>query len=92
MYPASPLLTQGADVNPDSLCSGVHGEGEECVHIKEVPLQSTVEIVLYDQGEILFHEKLRAKSAHCPVLGELASSYLEILLATVCKFLNYTQN
>ncbi|KAL4714567.1 hypothetical protein ACJJTC_006613 [Scirpophaga incertulas] len=57
-YPASPLLTQGADVNPDTLCSPESGQGEECVHIKDVPLDSTVELIMFDQGgesDHIFH-------------------------------------
>lgn len=58
IYPASPLLTQGDDVNKDSLCSQTSGQGDECVHVKNIPLGSTVEIVMFDQGgesDHIFH-------------------------------------
>lgn len=51
-YPASPLLTQGGDVAPNALCPEGAGQGEECVHVKNVKLGSTVELVMFDQGEI----------------------------------------
>lgn len=64
-FPSSPLLTQNDDVSEDMLCSG-NGEGRcrhpvsgalascECVHVRRIPLGSTVEVVLLDQGEILY--------------------------------------
>ncbi|XP_063531553.1 uncharacterized protein LOC134742375 [Cydia strobilella] len=57
-YPASPLLTQAADVRPDSLCKEGPGQGDECVHVKSVPLGSTVEVIMFDQGgesDHIFH-------------------------------------
>ncbi|CAH0406363.1 unnamed protein product [Chilo suppressalis] len=57
-YPASPLLTQGSDVNPSSLCHQGEGQGDECVHVKNVRLDSTVEIIMFDQGgesDHIFH-------------------------------------
>ncbi|XP_072943575.1 uncharacterized protein [Epargyreus clarus] len=57
-YPASPLLTQNGDVTPESMCPKEPGHGEECVHIKSIPLGSTVEIVMFDQGgetDHIFH-------------------------------------
>ncbi|KAG6448360.1 hypothetical protein O3G_MSEX005465 [Manduca sexta] len=57
-YPASPLLTQGGDVGPNTLCSDGPGQGDECVHVKNIPLHSTVEIVMFDQGgesDHIFH-------------------------------------
>ncbi|XP_013194883.2 uncharacterized protein LOC106138305 [Amyelois transitella] len=57
-YPASPLLTQGSDVAPGSLCPEGAGQGDECVHVKNVNLDSTVEIVMFDQGgesDHIFH-------------------------------------
>ncbi|XP_028038520.1 laccase-2-like isoform X1 [Bombyx mandarina] len=57
-YPASPLLTQGGDVGPNTLCPEGPGEGDECVHVKNIPLYSTVEIVMFDQGgesDHIFH-------------------------------------
>ncbi|XP_041977251.1 laccase-1-like [Aricia agestis] len=56
-YPASPLLTQGADVPPDDFCP-VAEDGEECVHVKNVRLHSTVELIMFDQGgesDHIFH-------------------------------------
>lgn len=68
MYPSSPLLTQGADVPEDILCSGSEpnvsndckkqengGNECECVHLKRIPLGTTVEIILLDQGNFIFH-------------------------------------
>ncbi|CAK1545212.1 unnamed protein product [Leptosia nina] len=57
-YPASPLLTQGADVGNEALCSSQPGHAEECVHLKSIPLGSTVEIIMFDQGgesDHIFH-------------------------------------
>ncbi|CAH2086221.1 unnamed protein product [Euphydryas editha] len=57
-YPASPLLTQGGDVAPETMCSVKDTDGEECVHVKHVPLHSTVELVMFDQGgesDHIFH-------------------------------------
>lgn len=51
-YPASPLLTQTADVAPESICPEGPGDDEECVHVKHVPLHSTVELIMFDQGKI----------------------------------------
>ncbi|XP_045532985.1 laccase-2-like [Pieris brassicae] len=56
-YPASPLLTQGSDIGSEALCSGP-GQAEECVHVKNVPLDSTAEIIMFDQGgesDHIFH-------------------------------------
>lgn len=56
-YPPSPLLTQLDDVPGDILCSENLLENCknksicECVHIVEIPLKSTVELILHDQGE-----------------------------------------
>ncbi|CAG4911873.1 unnamed protein product [Colias eurytheme] len=57
-YPESPLLTQASDVSSQSLCSSEAGHAEECVHVKNIPLDSTVEIVMFDQGgesDHIFH-------------------------------------
>ncbi|XP_046965212.1 laccase-2-like [Vanessa cardui] len=57
-YPASPLLTQGADVASEAMCPDQVGQGEECVHVKHVPLHSTVELIMFDQGgesDHIFH-------------------------------------
>ncbi|XP_059057062.1 uncharacterized protein LOC131850734 [Achroia grisella] len=57
-YPASPLLTQGSDVPPDALCPQSEGHGDECVHVKNIKLHSTVELVMFDQGgesDHIFH-------------------------------------
>lgn len=57
-YPASPLLTQTADVAPEAICPDGAGDGEECVHVKHVPLHSTVELIMFDQGgesDHIFH-------------------------------------
>ncbi|VVC96942.1 unnamed protein product [Leptidea sinapis] len=57
-YPASPLLTQGAGIPPESICSSNTGQGEECVHVKNIRLDSTVEIIMFDQGgesDHIFH-------------------------------------
>ncbi|KAL0842290.1 hypothetical protein ABMA28_014427 [Loxostege sticticalis] len=50
-YPASPLLTQGGDVAQNTMCPQEAGQGDECVHVKNVPLHSTVEMIMFDQGE-----------------------------------------
>lgn len=57
-YPASPLLTQSSDVTQEAICTETPGRGDECVHIKNIPLYSTVEIILFDQGgesDHIFH-------------------------------------
>ncbi|XP_026758038.2 uncharacterized protein LOC113517539 [Galleria mellonella] len=57
-YPASPLLTQASDVPPDALCPQSEGHGDECVHVKNIKLHSTVELVMFDQGgesDHIFH-------------------------------------
>ncbi|KAM3963026.1 uncharacterized protein ACR2FA_002785 [Aphomia sociella] len=57
-YPASPLLTQGSDVAPDALCPQSEGQGDECVHVKNIKLHSTVELIMFDQGgesDHIFH-------------------------------------
>ncbi|XP_050344675.1 uncharacterized protein LOC126769837 [Nymphalis io] len=57
-YPASPLLTQGADVASETICPDHVGQGEECVHVKHVPVHSTVELIMFDQGgdsDHIFH-------------------------------------
>ncbi|XP_026495144.1 uncharacterized protein LOC113400011 [Vanessa tameamea] len=57
-YPASPLLTQGADVASEAICPNQVGQGEECVHVKHVPIHSTVELIMFDQGgesDHIFH-------------------------------------
>ncbi|KAG7307516.1 hypothetical protein JYU34_007721 [Plutella xylostella] len=63
-YPASPLFTQSADVPASSLCpeelgdQGDDGRGEECVQVKSIPLGSSVELVIFDQGgesDHIFH-------------------------------------
>ncbi|KAL0894103.1 hypothetical protein ABMA27_014147, partial [Loxostege sticticalis] len=48
-YPASPLLTQGGDVAQNTMCPQEAGQGDECVHVKNVPLHSTVEMIMFDQ-------------------------------------------
>ncbi|XP_011307315.1 laccase-1 isoform X2 [Fopius arisanus] len=71
IYPSSPLLTQGADVPEDILCSGSdpnlsnhcnkqnNGVSEcECVHLKRIPLGATVEIIILDQAgrnDLVYH-------------------------------------
>ena len=57
MFPSSPLLTQAEDVNPDLMCRQEtlppRCQGSpicECVHIIDLPLGATVELVLVDQG------------------------------------------
>ncbi|CAG9585212.1 unnamed protein product [Danaus chrysippus] len=57
-YPASPLLTQGSDVAPEAMCPKNTGDGDECVHVKNIPLHSTVELIMFDQGgesDHIFH-------------------------------------
>ncbi|CAG4988626.1 unnamed protein product [Parnassius apollo] len=57
-YPASPLLTQGGDVAPEAMCLKGSNDGDECVHVKNIPLHSTVELVMFDQGgesDHIFH-------------------------------------
>ncbi|CAF4938368.1 unnamed protein product [Pieris macdunnoughi] len=56
-YPASPLLTQGPEIGSEALCSEP-GQAEECVHVKNIPLDSTAEIIMFDQGgesDHIFH-------------------------------------
>ncbi|XP_013180731.1 PREDICTED: laccase-2-like [Papilio xuthus] len=56
-YPASPLLTQGSDVASEAICARGSND-DECVHIKNIPLRSTVELVMFDQGgesDHIFH-------------------------------------
>nr|XP_023015827.1 laccase-like [Leptinotarsa decemlineata] len=66
VYPSSPLLTQPADVPLDSMCNESNWPARcagkitcECVHVEHVPLGSTAEIILIDQGgdddEYIFH-------------------------------------
>ncbi|KAF9802766.1 hypothetical protein SFRURICE_002934, partial [Spodoptera frugiperda] len=43
-YPASPLLTQGGDVGANAFCPKEPGHGDECVHVKNIPLDATVEL------------------------------------------------
>jgi hypothetical protein len=57
MFPSSPLLTQAEDVNPDLLCQQEKLPPRcqdspicECVHIIDLPLGATVELILVDQG------------------------------------------
>lgn len=59
-FPPSPLLTQPDDIPFSIMCNEVNipkkCEGKpvcECVHINHVPLGSTVEIILFDQGKWL---------------------------------------
>ncbi|KAG5900311.1 hypothetical protein JTB14_026319 [Gonioctena quinquepunctata] len=65
-YPPSPLLTQSSDVPVDLMCNEskqparCSGGGIcECVHIEHLPLGSSTEIILIDQGgdqvEHIFH-------------------------------------
>ncbi|CAH2073512.1 unnamed protein product, partial [Iphiclides podalirius] len=57
-YPASPLLTQRGDVAPEAFCAKGSNDGDECVHVKSIPLHSTVELVMFDQGgesDHIFH-------------------------------------
>ncbi|XP_021934112.1 laccase-1-like [Zootermopsis nevadensis] len=56
-FPSSPLLTQAEDVNPDLLCqqetppSRCQGSPIcECVHVIDLPLGATVELILADLG------------------------------------------
>ncbi|XP_049867454.1 uncharacterized protein LOC126367770 [Pectinophora gossypiella] len=74
-YPASPLLTQGPDVTSAALCPNEGGQGEECVHVKNVPLGSTVELVMFDQGgesDHIFH--LHGYSFHVVGIREFDGS------------------
>lgn len=56
-YPSSPLLTQTNDINPDMICDTANKPKRclnkdkcECVYIEHIPLDSTVELILIDQG------------------------------------------
>nr|XP_021185066.2 uncharacterized protein LOC110372581 [Helicoverpa armigera] len=75
-YPASPLLTQGDDVGANAFCPKEPGHGDECVHVKNVPLGSTVELVMFDQGgesDHIFH--LHGYSFYVVGMRELSRSY-----------------
>ncbi|CAH0604858.1 unnamed protein product [Chrysodeixis includens] len=75
-YPASPLLTQGGDVGASAFCSPEAGHGDECVHVKNVPLHATVELVMFDQGgesDHIFH--LHGYSFYVVGIRELNRSY-----------------
>lgn len=58
-YPPSPLLTQIEDVPKSVMCTEQLLENCknqsicECIHLIEIPLKSTVELVLHDQGNTL---------------------------------------
>lgn len=64
-FPPSPLLTQGADVPRGALCGAARRERHdqrreqrECVHVKRVPLDATVQLVLVNQdgdSDHVFH-------------------------------------
>lgn len=56
-FPPSPLLTQPDEIPLSAMCNELsipkRCEGKsicECVHINHVPLGSTVEIILFDEG------------------------------------------
>jgi hypothetical protein len=56
-FPSSPLLTQADDVDPDLLCRKETPPLRclglpicECVHVIDLPLGATVELILVDQG------------------------------------------
>jgi hypothetical protein len=56
-FPSSPLLTQAEDVDPDLMCRKetlpLRCQGLpicECVHVIDLPLRATVELILVDQG------------------------------------------
>jgi hypothetical protein len=58
MFPSSPLLTQADDFTLDLMCQQEplppRCRGSpicECVHIIDLPLGATVELILVDQGE-----------------------------------------
>lgn len=75
-YPASPLLTQGDSIGDNEFCPNEPGQGEECVHVKKVPLDSTVEIVMFNQGgetDHIFH--LHGYSFYVVGLKVLNSSF-----------------
>ncbi|KAJ0180677.1 hypothetical protein K1T71_004081 [Dendrolimus kikuchii] len=83
-YPASPLLTQGDDVSKDSLCPDRPGEGDECVHVKNIPLGSTVEVVMFDQGgesDHIFH--LHGYSFYVVGIREFNSSLSKDAIVTM---------
>lgn len=57
VFPSSPLLTQAEDVIPDLMCQQEKLPPRcqsspicECVHIIDVPLGATVELILVNQG------------------------------------------
>ncbi|KAJ8725810.1 hypothetical protein PYW08_003993 [Mythimna loreyi] len=75
-YPASPLLTQGGDVGANQFCTNEPGQGDECVHVKHIPLGATVELVMFDQGgesDHIFH--LHGYSFHVVGMRELNRSF-----------------
>lgn len=59
IFPSSPLLSQEGEAETDLLCSfnnkPPHCENNaticECVHVINIPLQATVELILIDQGK-----------------------------------------
>lgn len=73
-YPSSPLLTQGPDVPQEMLCNENDSETSsgrcrqlngitacECVNTRRIPLGSSVEIILIDQGIDLVARRLGNK-------------------------------
>ncbi|CAG9860468.1 unnamed protein product [Phyllotreta striolata] len=57
LFPPSPILTQPTDVPVDLMCNESHlpdrckdEESCDCVHLEHIPLDSSTEIVLVDQG------------------------------------------
>lgn len=59
MFPPSPLLSQEGEIETELLCSSndkpPHCTNNaticECVHVINIPLQATVELILIDQGK-----------------------------------------
>lgn len=59
MFPPSPLLSQGLDIDANLLCSSDSKPSYcqdnaticECVHVINIPLHARVEIILIDQGK-----------------------------------------
>lgn len=57
IFPSSPLLTQAEDVDPDLMCRKETRPPRcqsqpicDCVHVIDLPLRGTVELILVDQG------------------------------------------